>query len=1228
MKRSLRWRAPTLIFCVLASAFVCLGQESRATLTGHVSDPNGAVIPGANVIVKNNQTSLETRVTTNEEGNYTVPFLQPGIYTVSVEAQGFKRAESANVELHTADRATMDITLEIGAVGEVVNVTASAPLLEPDTASRGQTVENLRVEELPLNGRNPLNLATLATGVQFNGNPQFNRLFDNGDNVNFSINGGLNRHNEFLLDGTPNNAVTDVDASRTRSVNNIAFVPPADATEEFKIQSNAYSAEYGRTSGGIVNISIKSGGRAFHGSLYDFSRRYKWEANSFGNNARGRLTTGPFAGEERFPRFVRDPVTGESLGGHEQDQYGFVVSGPLLVPRFGEGGRVFANGRDRTFFLLNVEFFKGIDPAGNLSDVPTLLERQGNFTQSGVTIYDPLTTRCATNTNPCTGGFIRDPFPGNIIPAGRINPAGQTIVNGFSLPNVGPATQRFNNFLEPFPGTDDFHSEVLRVDHQFSDSNRFFFRYVHNRRDQIQQGGNGRVGLGIDPQDPLVRVNNGAVLDWVSTLSSTTILNARVGFSRFLQAAYRQRSSPFDATALGFPASFSNARPVSIVPRIEFSGDPYREFGPRNPNSNITNTWSFPVSLTHIMGRHSLKIGGEYRDLQAHQAGGSFTWGGGYFKFTKDFTVRDPNNTNVSDQGSAIAALLLGYPSGDTRVENISQLSFRWGYWTGYVQDDFKVTPKLTLNLGLRYDYESPPIERFNRQNVGFGFDRASPLAAAVRSAAGASNCAACSNLTGGLLFAGVGGQSDEPFRKDRNNWGPRFGVAYQWNEKTVLRGGYGVFYFPQAEFGAAQGFNVTTTFSATTGGGVNAFIPVVTLSNPYPNGLAQPVGAAQGLNTFLGGAVTVVKPEHVIPWVHQFSAGIQRELPGRMKLDVSYVGSRTRGILSGNDQAGGGRDINVPTAAQIAQFRADANFFNQSVTNPLAGLIPGNAGLNGATISRRQLLLPFPQFTSVNLVGENVGKLWYDSAQASLEKRMSGGLTMSLAYTFSKQLGALAFLNPQDAAPAKAVTDIDSTHVFTTGGVYQLPFGKGRRYFGSVGRAAELVLGGWDYNWIGQFRSGRPLNLPTNAYLIKDPALADSSFDRFFNNCVLQTNGTSQMAVRIAGTTNTTFAPCTDPAWALRNTGNTLADIPLRLANLREPWAPIFDMSLNKNFNITESVRFQFRLETFNTFNTPLFGSPNMNVTSNGFGILIPENSVRNGNNYRQVQLGGKLNF
>ncbi len=1224
MKRHLCRQTLVLIAVVYTLSITILAQESRATLTGRVTDPNGAAVSAAKVTVKNLQTNEEFVATTGDEGNYTIPFLIPGTYSANVEASGFKKAVSESLELHTADKATFDVTLEVGGLGETINVTAEGPLLERDSASRGQVIENLRVTELPLNGRNPIILATLAPGVQFNGNPEFTRPFDNGENVNFSMNGGLNRHNEFLLDGSPNNAATDVDGNRTRSVNNIAFIPSVDATEEFKVETNTYDSQYGRTGGGVVNLTIKSGGSDFHGSAYEFARRYQWEANRFGNNARGTFTSGPLAGQEVAPRYVRDPVTFANLGGHKQDQYGFVISGPLLIPRFGEGGRVFVNGREKTFFLFNFEKFNGVDPAANLSDVPTLLERQGNFSQSGVIIYDPLTTR-PDPSNP--GRFIRDPFPGNIIPANRINPVGQAIVNGFSTPNItgSDAFGRFNNFLQPFPGTDDFHSEVLRIDHAFGDRQRMFFRYVHNRRDQIQQGDNGRVGLGIDPQDPLVRTNNGAVIDSVTTLSPTTILNLRVSFSRFLQAAYRTRSSPFDATSLGLPSSFSDARPVSIVPRIEFTDiQGIRAFGPRNPNSNITNTWSFPISVTHIRGRHNLKFGGEYRDLQVHQFGGSFTWGGGFFRFARDFTVRDPQNVNVSGQGSSIAALLLGYPSGDTRLENITPLSFHWGYYAAYIQDDFKVTPNLTLNLGLRYDYESPPVERYNRQNRGFALDQASPLAAAVRTATGAAECPACSNLTGGLLFTGVNGLPSEAFEKDRNNWQPRIGVAYQLNEKTVLRGGYGLYYFPQAEYGAASGFSVTTPFSATTGGGAQAFIPAFTLSNPYPNGLIQPVGSSLGQSTQLGTGLTFTDPTHTIPSIHEFSAGVQRELPRRFKLDVSYVGSRSRDILSGNDQAGGPRNLNVNTPEQLAQARQNPSFFTASVPNPFRGLIPSNAGLNGATISRQQLLLPFPQFTGVTVTGENVGKLWYNSLQASLEKRLSAGFVMVASYTFSKNIGALGFLNSQDPEPTRSVVDFDSTHVLVFSGVYQLPLGRGKRFFTDSGKWRNLLLGGWEYNWLANFRSGRPINLPTgNADLIGDPVISDSSFDRFFNTCVRQTDGTS----RQPNAARTAFEPCTNPVWGLRP-ANTLASTPFRLANLREPWAPLFDMSINKDFFFSERYRFQLRVEAFNAFNTPLFGAPNTNPTSLEFGRLIPQNSVRNSANYRQLQLGFKFVF
>jgi hypothetical protein len=821
------------------------------------------------------------------------------------------------------------------------------------------------------------------------------------------------------------------------------------------------------------------------------------------------------------------------------------------------------------------------------------------------------------------------------------------------LPNI--PGQRFNN-LYVTNGAEDsntFHSYVARVDHRFSDAQSMFVRFVQNRRDQFAiNGGNLRTGLLIDEQGPLVRENYGVVVDTTRTINPTTVLNVRLGFTRFNQSAYRQKSSPFDATTLGFSPAFSAARPVSIVPRITFSdpGGNIPEAGSRNPNANITNTWSVPGYLTKIVGNHTLRLGGEWRRFQINQSGGSFNFGGGVFCFTNQFSARDPQNRNSG--GAAFADLLLGAPSANpgfascgsnngavTQLENVSPTTFVWSYWAGYVQDDWKVTPRLTLNLGFRYDYEQPAQERYNRQNRGFAFDQASPLAAAVSSAAGAANCPACSNLRGGLLFAGVGGQPEGAFEPDRNNFQPRVGVAYQWDEKTVVRGGYGLFYYPSAEYGGASGFSVITPFVGTlTGGGANSFIPRAdAFSNPFPNGLTPPTGSSLGLLTQLGTSITFVNPNREIPYIHQYSLGIQRELPFRTKLDVSYVGSASRKILTGDAQGAGARNINVNTAAQIAQFRADPNFFNQVVTNPLAGLVPANATLNAPTISRRLLLLPFPQFGNVTFVGENVGTLDYNSLQASLEKRMSRGLVGVVSYTFSKNIGALGYLNDQDLTVenARAVVDFDSPHVVSVSGVYNLPFGRGRRFFKNAGRAAELLVGGFEYSVIASYRSGRPINLPGNADLIGDPRGDRTMGDQtrpgftgsFINNCVIRTDGSvTRFVTNASGQRVQT--PCSNPAFRLRNTGNTLRTSPLRLGNLREPSATTFDMALNKSFHFTETVRFQFRVELFNAFNTPLFGSPsNMDdAGAQNFGVLNPNNGQRN--IPRQIQLGFKFMF
>lgn len=890
--------------------------------------------------------------------------------------------------------------------------------------------------------------------------------------------------------------------------------------------------------------------------------------------------------------------------------------------------------------------------------MPTLAERTGDFSQDGINIYDPLTTTCNAQ-GVCTRQQFRDPSRAtasnplglNIIPLSRISPVGQAIINSFSLPNVGDATTRFNNFyLSQGVGTDTYHSYVARVDHQLTDNEHLFVRFVNSRRDQFAFGSNNRIGLGIDQQGPLVRENYGAVIDSVTTLSPNSILNVRFGFTRFLQAAFRQ-ASPFDATSLGFSPSFSNARPVSIVPRITFNdaAGSIPEFGSRNPNYNITNSYSLPVYLTQIRGKHTFKFGGELRRFQVNQAGGSFNFGGVVFCFNGQYTASNPNNprgNRTADAGSAFADLLIGAPSNTgptcngngpvTQLENISPTTFQWNYYALYVQDDFKVSPKLTLNLGLRYDYEQPPLERYNRQNVGFAFNQSNTLAAAVKNAS-TTDCPSCANLTGGLLFAGVNGQPHGPFTPDKNNFQPRIGVAYQWNEKTVLRGGYGRFYFPSAEYGGTTGFSVITPYSGTlTGGGANQFIPRPdAFSNPFPAGLAQPTGSSLGLATALGSAITFSNPNRRIPHIDEFSAGIQRELPFRMKLDVSYVGSRSYDILTGDAQGSGGRNLNVLSAAQLAQARQDPNYLNATVTNPFAGLIPGNPTLNAPTIARRFLLLPFPEFGSVTENAENVGRLWYNSLQATLEKRLSSGLVGVVSYTFSKNIGALGFLNDQDPAPTKSPVDYDSTHVLVVSGVYQLPFGSGQHFFGNVGRGGNLLLGGWEYNINAQYRTGVPINLPGGVDLIGDPRISNPDVANpfvpnysgsYFNNCVRQTNGASLQYV-----TNSSGArvqqTCTNPAWAILP-ANTLRTAPFRLANLRTPSLTTFNMSLNKSFIFSERVRFQFRLEAFNVFNTASYWrtSPNTNPTSTTFGILNPNNGQQN--IPRQVQLGFKVNF
>ena len=400
----------------------------------------------------------------------------------------------------------------------------------------------------------------------------------------------------------------------------------------------------------------------------------------------------------------------------------------------------------------------------------------------------------------------------------------------------------------------------------------------------------------------------------------------------------------------------------------------------------------------------------------------------------------------------------------------------------------------------------------------------------------------------------------------------------------------------------------------------MNAFIPSGSLSNPFPSGLLAPTGASAGLLTFAGRDIIFNNPNRSIPFVHSYSLGVQHQLPGNIVVDASFVGSRTNDVNTNDNQAGTARNLNVPTVQQLAQAHQNSSFFTQSVTNPFAGLLPGT-NLNASTISRRQLLLPYPQFGNVLEGGESVGRVWYDALQLDVHKRAGLGLTLDANYTWSKNLEALTFLNDQDPLPAKVLAAGDRPHRFVLSSVYQLPFGQGKQFANQIGKGWNSLIGGWEYNVLAIIQSGTPLSLPGNFDLIGDASIGSQNFNQWFNGCELLLNGTT----RAPSADHKTFVTgCSNPVWSQRDTATTLRTTPLRSSTIRNPWAKQWDMSLDKRFLFTEHLNAEFRLEAFNVFNTPIRPSPTNDPNNAQFGLV----TLNQTNFPRQVQLGFKFNF
>jgi hypothetical protein len=1130
-----------------------------ASITGRVSDPSGAVVPGVQIEVRSLDSGLQKQSETNSEGYYSVPALAPGRYEVAFTKTGFVLVRETGLTLTVQQVARLDIVLRIGEMTQRVEVSAQSVLLDSETSTMGQVVGSRQLTELPLLGRNPYALAMLVPGVRPSSG--VNDLPVNQvSSISYSINGQRASQNEFLLDGAPNSAPAQ---------NQVVINANPDAVQEFKVETNTFSAEYGRAGGGIFNVVTKSGGNELHFSMYEFLRNDKLNANDFFANT---------AGSQKPPfRF---------------NQFGGTIGGPVVLPRFYDG-------RNRTFFFASAELVRFVQGITFTATVPDPVQLTGDFNGvrnaagNPITIYDPLTTMTASS-----GGFTRSPFAGNRIPENRIDPVARNISKYWPAPNAaGNPVTGLNNFSRPDGTRVEKNTFSTRLDHNFSDRQRIFWRYSYDDTPWIRALPYGIDNPASPGAGPQVFTRQNTVLEDTHVFSPSLLMSLRYSLTR-LANKRPAHAEGFDITTLGFPPSLRDqigdprAFPAINVTGMSVSGSVAGiVLGGALGAPGIINmgnlVHALQGSVTKSASSHTLKMGGEFRVIQLNnqQTGNTST----QFSFTPQWT-QGPNPTASSaTAGIGLASFLLGLGSGNvTPAPAIAQTTRYYGL---FVQDTYKVTPKLTLNLGMRYEYESPRTDRFN-QLTNFDYDAPLPLQIPGL------------ELRGGLTFAGVDGAPRQQAAPDRNNFAPRLGISYRLTTKTVVRAGAGIFFTPLtglndtvASLFGLSGFLASTDMVSSLDG----VTPLNYLRNPYPGGLNLPTGNSLGLLTLLGQPIAFYDRGNRIGYSGQWNLNVQRELPGSLLMEVGYVGTRGLKLL---------QDRSFNQLPDSALSLGDA--LRQQVANPFYGKISVGT-LAQPTVARAQLLRPFPQFNDVTSAVANWASSSYHAFQFRLEKRFGHGFSSLASYTWSKLLdygiGAFGgealsgsnFQNWNNVAAEWSPSTTDQTHRFIVNAVYDLPSPK------NWGKVAENTLGGWEVAGILSGFSGGPLGVT-------------SSVNNTFSQGGGQRPNWTGVSPRLDNPTPTRWFDTTQfSAPAPYRFGNA----PRTFGGSRSDGTGQLDLMVSKNIRFFERFNLQFRTEFFNLANHARFAPPNVTFGSPQFGVVSSQ-----GNTPRIIQFGLKLRY